>query len=295
MPARNTRRVRRRSTRRLRTRRPSVVTPRRERGRRSSMQFKNKSRERRPRTPSLTKKKDKIVTKHKLPKIFVINLRGDKDKWNKYKNNDKYVRYSACNGIEMSQANPYYDKLIIMWNAGDRKKKCTAGILNSHMSLIKKIAKAKIDQALVIEDDAIVDFKKLESINLNKLPTDSIIYFGGTLHPPKTFNDKKWNVETVRKDLKKGINVIDTTKYRVLGGHGYYFPKWERAQELLEIMEQKPKMRALDSEMVKLQRKGIIKYMYYPAISYLNLKDAKKGVHAAHFDDVRTMKYYGGS
>ena len=83
MPARNTRRVRRRSTRRLRTRRPSMVTPRRERGRRSSMQFKNKSRERRHRTPSLTKKKDKIVTKHKLPKIFVINLRGDKDKWNK--------------------------------------------------------------------------------------------------------------------------------------------------------------------------------------------------------------------
>ena len=87
------------------------------------MQFKNKSRKRRHRTPSLTKKKDKIVTKHKLPKIFVINLRGDKDKWNKYKNNDKYMRYSACNGIEMSQANPYYDKLIIMWNAGDRKKK----------------------------------------------------------------------------------------------------------------------------------------------------------------------------
>ena len=54
-------------------------------------------------------------------------------------------------------------------------------------------------------------------------------------------------------------------------------------------------MRALDSEMVKLQRTGMIKYFYYPAISYLNIEDAKKGVHAGYFDDKRTMEYYGGA
>ena len=45
--------------------------------------------------------------------------------------------------------------------------------------------------------------------------------------------------------------------------------------------------------MVKLQRKGIIKYFYYPAISYLNIEDAKKGIHAGYFDENRTMEYYG--
>ena len=43
----------------------------------------------------------------------------------------------------MSEENPYFDRLQIMWNAIDRKKKCTAGILNSHMSIIKKIVNQK--------------------------------------------------------------------------------------------------------------------------------------------------------
>ena len=46
----------------------------------------------------------------------------------------------------------------------------------------------------------------------------------------------------------------------------------------------------LDTEMVKLQRSGKIKYFYYPALSYLNMEDAKKGVHAIHMD--RDMKKY---
>ena len=228
-----------------------------------------------------------------LPKIFVINLRRDKEKWQKY-NNDfekgKLSRYSACNGMEVSKANPYYKRLEIMWNAGDKKKKCTAGILNSHMSIIKKIVKNKINQALVIEDDAIVDFAKLKKINLNKLPQDSIVYFGGTLHPPDTFKNKTWSHAKTIRNFKKGINKINPEKFRILGGHGYYFPTWEIAKELLDTVDKKKKMRALDTEMVKLQRSGKIKYFYYPALSYLNMEDAKKGVHAIHME--RDMKKY---
>ena len=58
------------------------------------------------------------------------------------------------------------------------------------------------------------------------------------------------------------------------------------------LLEKKKKMRALDTEMVYLQRKGIIKYFYYPALSYLEMDDAKKGVHAEHI--LRDMKHYGG-
>lgn len=228
-----------------------------------------------------------------LPKIFVINLRRDKEKWSKYKKDDRYIRFSACNGVEMSKENPYFDRLQIMWNAADRKKKCTAGILNSHMSIIKKIVKQKINQALVIEDDAVIDFKLLEKINLDKLPQDSIIYFGGTLHPPDTFKNKTWSHDETIKSFKRGINSIDAKKFRILGGHGYYFPTWEIAKDLLDKVDSKKKMRALDSEMVKLQRSGDIKYFYYPAISYLKMDDAKKGVHAIHME--RNMKHYGGN
>ena len=112
--------------------------------------------------PEMFRKGTASMKKGNLPKIFVINLRRDKDKWEKYNDDSRYIRFSACNGVEVSKANPYYKRLEIMWNAGDKKKKCTAGILNSHMSIIKKIVKNKINQALVIEDDAIVDFAKLK-------------------------------------------------------------------------------------------------------------------------------------
>ena len=96
-----------------------------------------------------------------------------------------------------------------------------------------------------------------------------------------------------KKFQKNKFNTIDPSKYRILGGHGYYFPTWDTVDNLLSIIHKKGKIRALDSEMVKLQKKGIIKYFYYPAISYLNIEDAKKGIHAGYFDEQRTMEYYG--
>ena len=230
-----------------------------------------------------------------LPKIFVINLRRDKEKWQKY-NNDfekgKLSRYSACNGMEVSKANPYYDKLKIMWNAGEKKRKCGAGILNSHMNLIKEIADNKIDRALVVEDDSVIDFEQLRKINLSKLPQDSLIYFGGVLHPPTSFKDKSWSYEKAKKNFKKGINTIDSSKYRIFGGFGYYIPRWEIAKELYyDIFSVKQKLKPLDTEMTYLQKKGIIKYFYYPAISYLHMEDAEKGIHGAAYIK-RDMKHY---
>ncbi len=283
------RRSKRRSVVKQRTRRVKRIS----RKRVSRKQSRRVSRKRISRKQSRRVSRKSQLQKHKgvYPAIFVINLRRDQEKWNKYKDDSRYIRYSACNGIEMSRKNPYFDKLQIMWNASDRKKKCTAGILNSHMSVIKNIIKQKLDQVLIIEDDAVVDFKKLKQINLKKLPQDSLIYFGGTIHPPDSFKNKTWNHKTISKSFKNGINVIDPKKYRILGGHGYYFPTWNIAKQLIDIVEKKKKMRALDTEMVYLQRKGIIKYFYYPAISFLKMSDAKQGVHAVHIN--RDMKHYG--
>ena len=229
-----------------------------------------------------------------MPKIFVINLRRDPHKWEKYEgdyNKGKLTRYSACNGMEMSRANPYYGRLKIMWNAGDKKRKCGAGILNSHMNLIKEIADSKINRSLIVEDDVVIDYKSLRKIKLNTLPQDSLIYFGGVLHPPRSFKDKTWSYEKTIKNFKNGINKIDPTKYRIFGGFGYYIPKWEIAKELYDTFEQKEKLKPLDTEMTYLQKKGKIKYFYYPAISYLHMDDAAKGVHGAAFIK-RDMRQY---
>ena len=278
--------------------------PRRKSPRRVTRRKQTKKRVRRqsPRRVTRRKQTKKRVTRRKTypnikrkgsyPAIFVINLRRDPDKWSKYKDDSRFIRYSACNGVEMSQANPYYDKLKIMWNAGDRKRKCTAGILNSHMSIIKMIADKKVNQALIVEDDVVIDFKELKKLNLNKLPQDSLIYFGGVLHPPTSFKDTSWKYERAKQTLKKGINRIQSDKYRVFGGFGYYFPRWEIAKQLYDIFSKKEKLKPLDTEMTYLQKKGIIKYLYYPALSYLHMEDAEKGVHGKSFIK-RDMKHYG--
>ena len=244
-----------------------------------------------------------------LPKVYVINLKKDKDKLSKYKGDLKkglIDRYSACLGLDpqtkyLSDFKKNEKKLQIMWNAAEKKKKCTAGILTSHLGVIKKIhlSKSKFPKqgVLIIEDDAQVNYSRLKQAmkDVHKY-SDSIIYFGGTLHPPDTFKNKKWygNIDSLRKTFQKNkFNTIDASKYRILGGHGYYFPTWKTTDDLLKEIDKKPKIRALDSEMVKLQKKGKIKYFYYPAISYLNIEDAKKGIHAGYFDDQRTMEYYG--
>lgn len=266
---------------------------------------------------TLTSKKRKLVSpslrveknkKGGIPKIYVINLKRDKSKWEKYKgdyNQGLIDRYSACLGVDpqtkyKSDFKRNEEKLQIMWNAGKKKKKCTAGILTSHLGVIKKVHQSKSNfpsnGVLIIEDDAQVNFSRLKKamkkINNYK---DSIIYFGGTLHPPDTFKNKKWYdaIDSLRKTFQKEkFNKIDPSKYRILGGHGYYFPTWETVDGLLKKIESKKKVRALDSEMVKLQKSGFIKYFYYPAISYLNIEDAKKGIHAGYFDNERTMEYY---
>lgn len=244
-----------------------------------------------------------------LPKIYVINLKKDKEKWKKYRSDYKkgnIDRYSACLGVDpqtkyVSEFKRNEKRLQIMWNAGEKKKKCTAGILTSHLGVIRKLHRSKNNfpknGVLIIEDDAQINFNRLKVAmkKINKFQ-DSIIYFGGTLHPPDTFKNKKWykNIEALRNTFTiNSFNKIDPTKYRILGGHGYYFPSWKTVDDLLTIINKKGKIRALDSEMVKLQKNGIIKYFYYPAISYLNIEDAKKGIHAGYFDDERTMEYYG--
>ena len=244
-----------------------------------------------------------------LPKIYVINLKRDKTKWKKYKDDNmkgKVDRYSACLGIDpqskyLSEFQKNEKRLQIMWNAAEKKKKCTAGILTSHLGVVQKIHRSKNNfpknGVLIIEDDAEINFSRLRLAmkDVHRF-NDSIIYFGGTLHPPDTFKNKKWygTIDSLRKSFQKNkFNKIDSSKYRILGGQGYYFPTWDTVDKLLNEVGKKNKIRALDSEMVKLQRKGIIKYFYYPAISYLNIKDAMKGVHAGYFDTQRNMEFYG--
>jgi len=139
----NTRR-RRTDTRRRRTdtRRRSNNTRRRSNNTRRRTDRRRRTDTRRSNTRR--SKNVPVNTTTGMPKIFVINLRRDKEKWSKYKNDPNYIRYSACNGVEMSKANPYYDRLKILWNAGDRKRNVQRVFWIPIWGSLKRLLKIKL-------------------------------------------------------------------------------------------------------------------------------------------------------
>ena len=62
---------------------------------------------------------------------------------------------------------------------------------------------------------------------------------------------------------------------------------------MLQIFKEKSKLKPLDTEMTYLQKSGMIKYFYYPAISYLHMDDAEKDGNVEDHFIKRDMKYYG--
>ena len=248
-------------------------------------------------------------------RIFVINLKRNKDRWKKYseynkklpsKNYVKYEKFNAVDGNYLRKKQEtkedeldkeYFDKIIMMWNAGEKQKGNVVGCLLSHLRLMRKIVNKKLEKVLVIEDDALVDMELLNKINLDKLPQDKMIYFGGVLRP-LTFKDKNFDFDKVRSSFSKNkVNKIESKTFKIGSTHGLYYPTVQSTKPLLDYLESKERLRAIDSEFAIIQKKypKLIDSIFYPAIVYLVLEEAQKGFSGQYFKKDgfdRTMKYY---
>ena len=306
---RDTRRVtrRRRDTRRVTRRRRDTrrVTRRRRDTRRVSRKVEKKSKD-----VFIKKEGDK-----KDLRIFVINLKRNSDRWKKYqeynsklpsKNYVKYEKFDAVDGNYLREHQKtkedkedleYFNKIIMMWNAGDKQRGNVVGCLLSHLRLMRKVVSRKMDKVLVIEDDALVDMSLLKKVNLNKLEQDKMIYFGGVLRPLK-FKDPKWDYEKVKSGFKKNkLNKIKPSSFKIGSTHGLYYPTTKSAKGLLNFFESKDRLRAIDSELVNVQKKhpDLLDSIFYPAIVYLVIEEAQKGFSGEYFKKDgfdRSMKEY---
>ncbi len=89
-----------------------------------------------------------------------------------------------------------------------------------------------------------------------------------------------------------GKNKIDTNRFVILGCFGMYIPTWNVAKMIIENIPVNIKEKAIDVEMKKLQKKELIKYYHYPAISTLYLEDAKTGFSASQMKKLTTFSHY---
>ena len=203
--------------------------------------------------------------------IFVINICGNR--WAKYSNDPRYTRWKGTNGKDLPL--PWIQETYIAyWNCNENLRRSVAGCSESHLSLLKYIYQNNLQNVIIIEDDALIDFERLNELeNMN-----DFCYVGGRFQTPLLKNNK--NIDSIiNRDLliHNEINMIQTDQFIITGGHGYYIPNSKVAEEVYKNILKKKKRRSIDVEFKRLQKEGKINYFIYPAISTLHLPDSNNG------------------
>tara|TARA_R110001632_G_scaffold75049_1_gene171195 strand:- start:534 stop:1181 length:648 start_codon:yes stop_codon:yes gene_type:complete len=182
-------------------------------------------------------------------KIYVINLDQSTDRLKCF--DDTHTRWRATPRNEVDEIT---DKKMISYSSSPRDyhlSKC--GCLLSHLNLLKHIVKNKLNNIIILEDDA----EKISEVVINKLPTDGLTYLGGFFH-----NIKMTSKEKIINNSSDGINKLDKNKMRMLMCLSYYIPKWEIADIIVNHLEKLNRYRAID---ILLFNIDIPTYYNYPA------------------------------
>ena len=189
----------------------------------------------------------------KQMKIFVINLDKAEDRWAHYKDDKRYTRWSATSIDDLSHDHPIYGHLVSMWNIDPREHKAKCCCYLSHTRLWRYIVTNKINDVLILEDDAHLVNNIPDS---STLPQDGFTYLGGL-----TYN-KKLTAGALPVEFDEGITKIDHSKYRLLMCLAIYIPKWEIAFKMLQAAEERGRPRAIDTMILHTKRE---QYVSYPA------------------------------
>ena len=191
-------------------------------------------------------REDIINCKGSINKFF-ISLENS-ERLSKWKDSE-YTHWRAVDGVNLQYDSPECKKMISYHNISKTPQhlKKTACFL-SHLNLMKHIVENKINNVIVVEDDAVL---------VNPLPEDlpdTFTYLGGFIR-----NKKITSKEKIEIDHKKGLNVLDE-KYRMVCCLAYYIPKWEIAEEIVQRLEGLKRWRAIDVSLPNILKE--IKYIY---------------------------------
>ena len=219
-------------------------------------------------------------------KVFVIN--AYKDRREKY--DDRYNIFPAIWYENITD--DILEKYHFRYNAKKDYRRKVVACAESHKKMLNEIISNDLKEVVIIEDDAVInDFSRLEELK----DINDFTYIGGditslTLNKSNEFRRTK--KEKIRESLKKGLNEIDISNWRIAHCCAYYIPNKEVAEKILNLMPYYDKCRAIDKEYMMLQEKKIIKDFIYPAIVTLNIGDAKKGFNYSTYKLHSDQFYY---
>jgi GR25 family glycosyltransferase involved in LPS biosynthesis len=182
---------------------------------------------------------------------IVINLKGDEDRFTKYKN---ATRLNATRGSETPLS--FRERFTFRYNTLSKHKLAKIGNFASHIRALQKIVSNDLKNTIILEDDS-SDFKLPSS--LKDYP--NAVYLGGYIVAPKIKDIRK---PINRKKFHNGINEIDYERFRILETRAYFVPNKQEAKRMLDVIMSSPTLKNTD---IFYSNNELIKYFYYPAVS----------------------------
>ena len=181
---------------------------------------------------------------------FVINLDNCQERMKCF--DDTHIRWKATSRDEVDEITD--KKMISYYNVTRDYHLGKCGCFLSHLNLLKYIVNNKLNNIIILEDDA----ELINEVVLNNLPKDGLTYLGGFFHNIKMTSKNK----IINNNSIDGINELDKSKMRILMTLSYYIPKWEIAQIIVNHIEKLKRYRAIDILLFNIE---IPTYYNYPA------------------------------
>ena len=216
-------------------------------------------------------------------------------------NNDNVNKAIVGNSITKAPLKrDIIDKYRFRYNAGLNVRNVTMAIFEGFINILNIIIKKKLKNVLITEDDAIIDWDRLENFtkpdNIKKLP-NTLIYIGGELHYPLLRDLKK----KCKINFKKGINKINdgidnqtNRQYRITGSWGQFIKDENVAKTILQNLvkldrNNKEKYLSVQYDFA-LSKMKIDKYCLYPPI--VSVRTNKPSLNVWNNLSLESFKFY---
>tara|TARA_R100001440_G_scaffold16605_1_gene28156 strand:+ start:2607 stop:3254 length:648 start_codon:yes stop_codon:yes gene_type:complete len=186
-------------------------------------------------------------------RIFVINLDKAKDRWEYYKDDERFTRWSATDYNDLNEKHPIFKDMVSYWNIDPKEHKAKCACYLSHTNVYRYIIQNHLYDTLVLEDDA-----ELIGEIPDNLPQDGFTYLGGFSSNLKLTDGPK------KVEFEEGINPIKHNEYRMLCCLAIYIPNPRVALKMLQACEKMEgrRPRAVDT---MIRDAMISQYVFFPA------------------------------
>jgi GR25 family glycosyltransferase involved in LPS biosynthesis len=205
-------------------------------------------------------------------RVFVVNAYPDRKE--KYLKDKRYELFQAVHWTDVDHRDHDYG---FYHNACDDHRNKVIACSLSHQKLLLQIIQDGLEDVIIIEDDALLDFDRLDELK----DINEFCYIGG-LVVSIVLKDNLNFIKDGTKDIyrgcfEEGLNQIQFDNFKIGQTCGYYIPNPKVAEMILDNIPARNKQKAIDVEYHFLQKKGLINKFIYPALVTLHIPDAKKG------------------